>query len=646
MTASATPTNRYVLPDDAPYLANLAALWAVDPSLAARIEAIDDTACHLVQPARSGDPTAIVRTVDGRSVYLHSRYRPVEEAAKLIENIDFKRTFVFNIHGFGLGYLPKLVFDHASNDAILCVYEPDLTILKTAFFARDLSDMIASRRLLFFTELDKGDLFTRLAPTVALLAAGSTSLVHAPSMQLQPAFHEQMRIWIEEFNSYSATNITTLVLNGRRTAENIARNLGWYLATPCISRLKDRHRGEPAIIVSAGPSLRKNKHLLINAVGKAVIIAVQTTLLPLLEMGIEPHYVTSLDYHDICTRFFEKLPPALRTHLVAEPKASDRIFSMFPGPVSLLGNDFAEQLIREDAPNKAKLTSGATVAHLAFYLAEHLGCDPIIFIGQDLGFSDGLCYTPGTSYEDVWQPELSRFCTLEMKQWEQIVRDRKILRRIPDIHGNPMYTEQRLFTYLQQFERDFARTTHTVIDATEGGAFKRGATVMTLSDAIARHCTKPVRLPQAEMHPMRWDRITPSLAYLEARLREARQIEQIARDTLPLLMEVRDHLEDQKRVNRVIAKIDTLRAKMSEFGPCYDLVMQLTQKSELERFREDRAIAASGLSPMERQRRQVHRDIESVTAVAAAAADFQDLMADVIERLQNQVLANQAKEAA
>ena len=70
--------------------------------------------------------------------------------------------------------------------------------------------------------------------------------------------------------------------------------------------------------------------------------------------------------------------------------------------------------------NKPRMPTGATVAHLAYYVAEHLGCDPIIFVGQDLGFSDGLCYTPGTSYEDVWRPELARFCTVEMKQWEQI----------------------------------------------------------------------------------------------------------------------------------------------------------------------------------------------------------------------------------
>ena len=179
---------------------------------------------------------------------------------------------------------------------------------------------------------------------------------------------------------------------------------------------------------------------------------------------------------------------------MAEPKAAAGILSMYPGPISLIGNRFAELSLRELRLGKTELPGGATVAHLAFYLAEYLGADPIIFVGQDLGFSDGLCYAPGTSYDDVWRPETSRFCTVEMKQWEQIVREKYILRRIPDYLGRPMYTEERLFTYLQQFERDFAPCKSLVIDATEGGAAKRSAKPMPLAEVIERFCTAP--LPQ------------------------------------------------------------------------------------------------------------------------------------------------------
>ena len=472
MTATSDQSLRFVLADDSPFLANLAALWAHDPKLAAAIEALDATASYRVEPSKSGVPTVAVSIDGGKSIHLHSRYQPLDEAKRMVDALPLGECIAFHVHGFGLGYHVDELFERSSDEAILCIVENDLLLLRTAFEHRDFAELIRSNRVMFFWQLDKAGLFSRLMTHSATVAMAFGQVDHAPSLQLAPEFHRQMQTWCDEFKAFTKTNISTLVLNGRRTAQNVTQNLPWYVATPSLSRLKDCYKGKPAVIVSAGPSLRKNKHLLPAITGKAVIIAVQTTLQPLLEMGVEPHFVTSLDYHDICTRFFEKLPRDLRTELVAEPKATNAVFDLHTGPLSLLGNDFAETLLAEMKLNKSKLPSGATVAHLAYYVAEHCGCDPIIFIGQDLGFSDGLCYSPGTSYEDVWNPELSRFCSVEMKQWDQIVRDRNILRKTVDHQGRPTYTEERLFTYLQQFERDFAKSKARIIDATEGGVLE------------------------------------------------------------------------------------------------------------------------------------------------------------------------------
>jgi hypothetical protein len=430
--------------------------------------------------------------------------------------------------------------------------------------------------------------------------------------------------------------MNTLLFNSEQTARNIAKNIGWYAATAGINRLAQSYRGFPAVIVSAGPSLRKNKHLLKDLDRSAVLIAVQTTLQPLLEMGCQPHFVTSLDYHEICARFFEKLPARIRTELVAESKATPRVLEMMTGPVSMIGNEFADALVREMKIGKSGLTSGATVAHLAFYLAEHLGCDPIIFVGQDLGFSDGLCYTPGTSYEDVWRPELGRFCTVEMKQWEQIVRDRPILRKIPDYQGRPMYTEERHFTYLLQFERDFGKCKSKIIDATEGGAMKRGATVMKLADAIEEFCGNPLPKVEIETCAPRWDLLEDCRTSILLRKTEAEEIQRISRETLPLLEEIRGDIQDQKRVNRLIARIDELRARMDSFGRTYDQVMQFAQQSELKRFERDRLLKAAKLEGFERQKWQLDRDMENVAAVGVAAGLFIETMNDVANDLARQ----------
>jgi hypothetical protein len=630
----------YVLSADAPLAKNLAALWAADGALAAELEALHPLAPYDVEPSRAGPPTLAVAPPGGGSrILLHSRYQPLAEAARLLNDVATAERFAFYVHGFGLGYHVEALFDKAGTESLIFVFEPDVRLIWTALYHRDLSKLIESRRVVFFTHADKAELFSRLTPHAALISVGVGTLVHPPSLQVSEPFHKQVEQWLGEFASFTRTSMNTLVLNSRKTGENVTRNIGRYVSTPSLSRLEGRHMGKPAVIVSAGPSLRKNQHLLKDLAGRAVIIAVQTTLKPLLEMGVEPDYVTSLDYHEICTRFFEKLPATLRTELVAEPKANSAIFDLYPGPVSLLGNEFADSLVRDLVPRveKARLPSGATVAHLAYYLAEHLACDPIVFVGQDLGFSDGLCYSPGTSYDDVWRPELSRFCTVEMKQWEQIARERFILRRIPDHQGRPMYTEERLFTYLQQFERDFAKSKATIIDATEGGAAKRGAKVMTLAEVIEGLGDRAIegfeidRLPI----PQSPDRSIPQSSIIDCLNRrdaEAQAIEHICRDTLPLLEEIRDHVDEQARVNRAISRIDALRARMNELGATYDLVTQLTQSTELERFKADRRIGADKqLDANERQGRQVSRDIENVRAVCEAARDFQELMRQTID---------------
>jgi hypothetical protein len=644
MTASQDPSTRYVLPADAPYLANLAALWQQQPGLARAIEAMDATPNSVVvEAAKSGVPTLGVRTGDGRVVQLHSKYNPVAEGQKLVEQTRLDGCVVFHVLGMGLGYHVETLFERASTESLVFVFEPDLGVLRAALERRDLSELIGSGRVYFFTAgekggADKSEIFTKLTPHCAMCSMGFEGVTHAASIGLHPEFFGEIQTWLAEFAAFARTSLNTLVINGRRTAENVTRNLAAYVDTPSVNELKDQYKGKPAIIVSAGPSLRKNKHHLKDAQGKAVIIAVQTILQPLLEIGIEPQFVTSLDYHDISTRYYEKLPKGLKTHLVAEPKASPKIFDVFPGPVTILGSDFADRLLREIARevDKGRLSSGATVAHLAFYLAEHLGCDPIIIVGQDLGFGDGLAYAPGTNIDDVWRPELSRFCTVEMRQWEFIARERPILRKIPDFEGRPMYTEERLFTYLQQFERDFLKSKSQVIDATEGGARKRGATTQELAGAIREFCTQPLpeRASPDGRPGQQWIRAGRCVASLQARREEARQIELISRDTLPLLEEIRDHLEDQGRVNSAIARIDALRGRMDGFGPTYDLVTQLTQKSELERFQRDRRIQAKKLTGIKLQREQIARDVENVRAVEAAAREFQGLMDEVIGKLK------------
>ena len=71
---------------------------------------------------------------------------------------------------------------------------------------------------------------------------------------------------------------------------------------------------------------------------------------------------------------------------------------------------------------------------------------------------------------------------------------------------------------------------------------------MPLAEALATYCREP--LPSAPRRPPRrcdWDRLgdVRANAWSSGATRR-REIEQISRPTLPLLEEIRDHLDDQR----------------------------------------------------------------------------------------------------
>jgi hypothetical protein len=210
----------------------------------------------------------------------------------------------------------------------------------------------------------------------------------------------------------------------------------------------------------------------------------------------------------------------------------------------------------------------------------------------------------------------------------------------------PTYTEERLFTYLQQFERDFAKSKARIIDATEGGVLKRGATSMKLAEVIEQFCSQPMDVHPPKNDGLDFNRLAESLTSLNNRLNEAVEVEQIGRNTLPLLEEIRDHLDDQPRVNRAISSIDLLRKRMNELHAIYHLITQLTQNTELKRFQADRKIGAAKVEGSEKQRRQVQRDIDNVQGVIDASIEFQNLMRQIVEQVNARLDQLQRRAAA
>lgn len=612
------------------FLRNMAELWRVCPKLALALDGIDDHDLPAPEQTQSGHVTVRRDLGDGRRIYLHSRYDPTVEAGKWAAEQIEPDKFCYIIEGFGLGYHVQALFEKAVGDTIVAVLEQDLANLRLALAVQDFSTELNSRRLVILTEPNKSAVHQRLTHYSAHMMMGTKIATHQPSSQLHPAFFSEMRQLCLGFIEYTKTALVTLVTNSQITCRNVADNLAAYLAAPAINELRSRFSGYPAIIVSAGPSLRKNVHQLAEAAGKAVIIATQTTFKPLLAGGIIPDFVCSLDYHELSRQFYEEIEDFHDVHLVAEPKAHHSVIDAFRGPVSLLSNEFARTCLGSAHGNRDGLRAGASVAHLAFYLAEYMGCDPIILIGQDLALTHHVYYAPGVAMHTVWQSELNRFCTLEMKEWERIVRSRPILRKIRDQQGREVFTEELMFNYLEQFEKDFAGTHVKVIDATEGGAVKLGAEVMTLHEAIARHSTRAIdpglfayrrRKPWFDVSVLAAGR-----AEIEARLTELGTIRDLCDETRGVLEELKNLIDRPAEFNRRIRKVDELRLQVRQHDRAYTILTAGSQLAEFRKFSADQRLKQSGAVGAERARLQLERDVQFVTALRADAERMIEIM--------------------
>jgi hypothetical protein len=620
------------------FVHNMRPLWRLDAELALRLDAVADDERLSLEPARSGEWTVRLPTSDGARTYLHSRHDPVAEARQWAAAVDTGDTFCFVVAGFGLGLHLRALFDRLQGDAFIICTETDLRLIATALTCVDLADMLASKRFVLLTSDDKAGLHARLQPYGTLMMLGTQFVPHAPSMRVAPRAHDAINAALGEFVTFMRMSLLTLMGNARITCRNIAMNLATYLSTPPLDILRDRFAGRPAVVISAGPSLSRNIDQLAALKGRAVLCAVQTAVRPLMARGITPDFITSLDFHEMSRKFFESVGDLRDAHLIAEPKAAWHVIDDYPGPVSLLDNHWARLVLGDELAAREGLPAGATVSHLAFYLAVYMGCDPIIFVGQDLAFTGCVFYTPGVEIHRAWRSELNRFNTIEQREWERIARNRPILRRVVGADGGELYTDELLFTYLEQFEKDIASVGRTVINATEGGARIRGTQAMTLREAAGRFCGAAVEPDRfAYRKNVAWrdpSKLAPAAAELKQRIEELCEVVRVCDELLTLLRELDELADDPERFNRRLVRVDELRAKVYCESRAYKIVNGATQLIEFRRFSADRRINLSAATGPVRARKQIARDIEFITGVRDGALDVKSILTESLDRLR------------
>lgn len=189
------------------------------------------------------------------------------------------------------------------------------------------------------------------------------------------------------YNKFSVY-LSTMETFKKMTLENILSNLNEINNSYKFDSYINANKNVPCIIVSAGPSLDKNLEVMVEnkyKLDKFFIIAGNRTLKPLIENGIDPDIVISVDPQDITydmmkESFYKKVP------LVYCEKSNCKLVSDYEGKKIIVSQGSLNSI--EDLKDMIVCMSGGSVAHTCTDIAFLLGCNPIIFVGQDFAYTN------------------------------------------------------------------------------------------------------------------------------------------------------------------------------------------------------------------------------------------------------------------
>lgn len=474
---------------------NLAFLSRSQPELALHLR---QTAASNVEvfPSAKGIPTA--RYIRGdTSTFLHSRYDPMKEARQLIRKTDLAEADYFILLGFGLGYVLDALREQSADPANhYFAIESDAAILKAAFDARDLSHLLCLPYLHFAWPATGPDVARQWQAFFdPVRAQKSVFISHLPSIALEPALFRSAAEMIQSQTLQIFTDINTLVARSQEFLDNFVLNLPRAIAAPGVSGFAGRFSGIPAVVVSAGPSLDKNIHEFRSCEDRVLLLSTDTALKPLLAAGVEPHFVLTGDpsYENY---LHLRGSQTTTTILVAEATAYPASIEEFDTrTISCIFENSSLRALSALLGSKGSLRAWGSVATMALDFALVLGCNPILFVGQDLAHTDGRIYCSGLHFEERWfegvhGPEEWQAV------WQRLAESRNVL-KMEDIFGHPIETSDKLISYWNWISKEISNHPRVrFINATEGGILKDQVAIMSLREALYRYCSNDLDLRQ------------------------------------------------------------------------------------------------------------------------------------------------------
>ncbi|SHH67407.1 motility associated factor glycosyltransferase family protein [Desulfosporosinus lacus] len=434
---------------------------------------------------------------------------------------------------FGIGSLKEIrkVASLAHKESLFVIIEPNPYFLQHALSHENFK-MLNNTNYILVTERPEGlsELFKFLfSSQLFYLLRNITFYFNSYYRKYDSASVKDYLIKITVAIKHKYFNIGNSIHDSLIGLVNNLKNIKWMSENADVAKLKGAFSEVPAFVVSAGPSLDKNMRHLKEAQGKGIIIAVDTIAKKLLENGISPDFICTVERGEIVWEYFyEKQEYPSNLYLISSLVTDPRIVEMFKHRAVLPMRSSVREYFW--LSEKLGLSSdhfmgmGASCAHLAAGFAFHVGASPIIMVGQDLAYGEKGTHATGTIYEKK----------------PIIEKDEKLF--VQGYYEGNVKTSNIWLEFKAIFESMFKMNRTLIINATEGGARIEETTQLDLDVAVKKYCINECnvfeRMQNVPLHSIEWDEV-------ESKIKDyINNIEE-------LQVKVAKHLDVLKRYNRV-----------------------------------------------------------------------------------------------
>jgi hypothetical protein len=406
--------------------------------------------------------------------FVHSIYNTEREMQQMFAGVD-QETEVIVVFGMGTGKAIDYIAGHFPKIKRVIVVEPDLNLFKKVMRELDLFKLMSQvpslSLILNKTAQESALFFDQL--TADLLELNPPMVMHYYFNSIYPRFYDEFQGTLVERLRLRLVNLATKDNFKQAWMVNILRNLKNFNGSCGI--LMEKLQGLPAIIVSAGPSLNKNMYLLKEVKDRAVIVAVGTAIRILDSNGIVPHIRMAMDGGKGEMQIFETINTNSATLLYSDQLYYE-ILPQYEGPVikMLLDTDALSRYLAKDNYKYELVASGFSIANTALDFLCRSGCSTIIFMGQDLCYTEGKLYAKGSWKTDDGKVEFSGAGYI----------------KTTDIFDNKVYTTRPFMGMKSLFEQEILQHPEIkFIDATEGGLRIENTEVKTLQELVDSELT-------------------------------------------------------------------------------------------------------------------------------------------------------------